>query len=223
MHVVGVMSYDKHDLIRELLMEHLRKTYQRDGTVTISCVDLEADEEIFVKMAEVAEDHRGIQLDGRGLPLDWIVLEVLDDLDIRMLVGPRRVNITRGGGEGGSCGADGAGAGKGRGKGRIAGQKRKAQRQRKSAKFAAYECILLQIAASKGEGGGKEVRQKGKGGGVPPPLAPHPVGRLPRRIPKMLPGMNVLAANGEGKCFSWSTGDESRKSKLRKKSPAAKV
>ncbi len=70
MHVAGIMSYEKHDLIREFLMDHLRKTYKRDDTVTISFTDLEqADKEVLVKMAELVEDNDGIHPDEYGLPL----------------------------------------------------------------------------------------------------------------------------------------------------------
>ena len=47
------------------------------------------DDAIWQKMSETAEEYDGIQPDEAGLPLDWIVEDVLQDTEILQLVGPR--------------------------------------------------------------------------------------------------------------------------------------
>jgi hypothetical protein len=88
--VAGVMSYDAHDKIRRFLMRKWRTAVKAPHLQGLCLADIEmCDDAIWHKMAETAEEHDGIQPDEAGLPLDWIVSDVLQDPEILQLVGPR--------------------------------------------------------------------------------------------------------------------------------------
>ena len=70
-YVAGLTSYSAHDKIRRFLMDFPHCCGQ-------TFADIEAaDASICMKMAELAEEGWGVQHDEDGLPLDWIMNDVL--------------------------------------------------------------------------------------------------------------------------------------------------
>jgi hypothetical protein len=84
-HVIGIMSWPSHEMIRRTLMESLREVTVRDDEVAISYDDLIAcAKQIFVMINHLCED--GIRPGPKGLPIDLCIGEVLKHWEIdRML------------------------------------------------------------------------------------------------------------------------------------------
>ena len=93
------MSYDAHDKIRRFLMRKWRTAVKADHLACLCLADIEmADAAIWERVAELAGSYDGIQPDEAGLPLDWIVEDILAEPETLLLVGPRPRGAGGGGG-----------------------------------------------------------------------------------------------------------------------------
>jgi hypothetical protein len=206
------MSYDAHDKIRRFLMRKWRTQVKADHLTGLCLADIEmCDAAIWHRMAEIAESYDGIQPDEAGLPLDWIVEDVLAEPEILLLVGPRMRGTGGGGGRAPpkprnppKKTGDSAAAKKAK---RV---KKKANQKVRNTESAAYRESLGIQPGGKGKGG------KGGKAGKPAQLAlPPPGGKGDRRsnCPLPLVGMNRLCKDGfSGKCYAFNLNDFSKAS-----------
>ena len=195
-------------------MRKWRTAVKADYLQGLCLADIEmCDEPIWHRMAEVAESYDGIQPDEAGLPLDWIVEDVLQEPEILLLVGPRM----RGAGGGGNRtpkpnnGSTKAPPG-------VSAAAKKAKRVKKKAaqKVRNGESAAYRQEKGQTQPGGKAGGKGGKGGKAPAQLAlPPPGGKGDRRsnMPIPLVGMNRLCKDGHsGKCYAYNLNDYSKAS-----------